>query len=247
MSKNRNEGQVALAHQLMALGCPLDLQFFKQAENDSSRSLRIQQVGGVTESRVFDIESLGTGCVLDVEIVNDLGRGFYIRRFELELPWRDDLFSWLPDPRECDEKPEWYRFSGEKLGYRRDIVLNHYGQRNRKFNNGDFLTGLVLGQSPQAIPECYEHGEELHATFSVIDQFDNRHSADVVLYADRSIRLRPRRHMKPRRSLLSQRDQLVKKRPLRHPVNQATRPKSGFRQAELESVSVKIPLVGSQK
>jgi hypothetical protein len=68
--------------------------------------------------------------------------------------------------------------------------------------NDALLAGPVWGQGPQRIPDCYKHGEELRAKFSVIDQFDNWHTADVVLYVDRSAQLRPRQPKKPRRSLI---------------------------------------------
>jgi hypothetical protein len=203
MVKNRDE--VQLAYRLKDHGCPLDLQFFQQAENGRSRSLRIRQVGGLAESRVFDLETSGAGCMLDLEIVNDLGRGIYLRGFELELPWQDDLFSWLPDPRERGKKPELYRFAGDHLEYERKIVINRLVPSFTKFRKGDLVAGLVLGQGPREIPDGYKHGEELHAKFSVIDQFDTPHSADVVLYIDRGARLlRPRRPKKARRSLFTQ-------------------------------------------
>ena len=201
MTKNQGTDLGALACRLMSLGCPLDLQFFQQADRCSSRTLLIRQFGGVIESRVFDLESPGTGYTLNLEIVNDLGREIYIRGFELEVPWRNDLFQWLPDPRERGEEHELYRFAGDRLEFAREIVINHNMNRISKLKNGDLLSGLVLGQGPVRIPDCHKHGEELPAKFSVIDQFDDKHSADVVLYVDRSARLGSKRSKKPRRRL----------------------------------------------
>jgi hypothetical protein len=200
MAKNQEADQVALARRLMGLGCPLDLQFFQQAES-SSRSLRIRQFGGVMESRVFDIESHGTGYMLNLEILNGLRRAIYIRGFELELPWQDDLFHWLPDPREGDEEYDVYCFVGERLEFPREIILNHNINRINRFTDCGLLSGLALAQGPEAIPDGHKHGEELHAKFSVIDELNGKHSADVVLYVDRSARLGPKRPKKPRRGL----------------------------------------------
>lgn len=209
MAKNQVADQVALARRLMGLGCPLDLQFFMQADKNSSRNLRIRQFGGVTESRVFDLESFGTGYTLNLEILNHLGRAIYIRGFELDLPWRDDLFHWLPDPRERDEEHELYRFAGERLEFPREIVINHNVNRINKFSDGSLLSGLVLGEGPDGIPDCYKHGEELHAKFSVIDELDGKHAADVVLYIDRGAKLRPKPPKKPGRTLFDGRKHLA--------------------------------------
>ena len=186
MLKNRNAHLLAHARRLMDLGCPLNLEFFQESQDGGSRALRIKQVGGVTESRVFDIEPRGMGCALDLEIVNDTGRPIYLRDFELKFPWSNPLFCLLSDSRRCDEEPEMYRFTGTNLEYPKSLVLNWLVKSSRRLTNGGLVAGLVLYQGPLGIPEEYKHGEQLDVNFSVLDQFDAVHSAEVTLYVDRS-------------------------------------------------------------
>jgi hypothetical protein len=202
MSKNRDADRLAHARRLMDLGCPLDLEYFQEASYSSFRTLRIKQVGAVIGSQVFEIESLGVGCMLDLEIVNDTGRPIYLRDFELELPWIDPLFCLLPDPRLRDEESQTYRFYGTKIEFPRSIVINRFVPGSTRFPKGGLVAGLVLSRGPEAIPNRYKHGEILDVKFSVVDQYDNRHSASVSVYVDKSAQFSPKLPKKPHRRLL---------------------------------------------
>jgi hypothetical protein len=201
MARNQNSDRLAHARRLMDLGCPLDLEYFQEARNSSCRTLRIKQVGAVIGSQVFEIEPLGVGCILDLEIVNDTGRPIYLRDFELELPWMDPLFCLLPDPRLRDEASQSYRFHGTKIEFPRSIVINRFVPGSTRFPKGGLVAGLVLSQGPETIPNCYKHGEILDMKFSVVDQYDNRHSATVSVYIDKSAQFSRKAPKKPHRGL----------------------------------------------
>jgi hypothetical protein len=197
MARNQNSDQLAHARRLSALGCPLDLDFFQAAQN----GLRIKQVGGVIESQIFEIESYGIGCMLNLEIVNCASRPIYLRDFEIELPWIDRPFCLLSDPRDRDETSQSYRFHGTKIEFPRNVVLNWLVPSSTRFAKGRLVAGLVLGQDPEPIPDRYKHGQSVQAMFSIVDQFRDRHSKSVILYIDRSAQFRPKRVKEPHRRL----------------------------------------------
>ena len=197
MERNQTSDQLAQARRLLALGCPLDLDFFQAAQN----GLRIKQVGGVIESQIFEIESYGIGCVVNLEIVNCASGPTYLRDFEIELPWMDRPLYLLSDPRDRDETSQSYRFHGTKIEFPRNIVLNWLAPSSTRFAKGRLVAGLVLGQDPEPIPDRYKHGQSVPATFSIVDQFRGRHSKSVILYMDRSAQFGPKLVKKPHRRL----------------------------------------------
>ena len=80
--------------ELAAFGCPVDLSV---VANDLG--LYLEQGGGLSDSIVFDLPYHRTGYILDVgEILNRRSTTIYLRDLELELPWEDPGFCWLPDP-----------------------------------------------------------------------------------------------------------------------------------------------------
>jgi hypothetical protein len=192
------------ARRLLDLGCPLDLRYFQQAGTRGSPILRIKQVGGVIESQIFESESFGVGCILNLEIVNDGGRPIYLRDFEIELPCMEPQFCLLPDPLDSNETSRGYRFAGTKIEFPRNIVINRFVPSSTRFAKGGLVAGLVLSQGPEPIPECYKHGQTLEAKFSVVDQFRDRHSESVILYVDRSAQFSRKLPKKPHRRLFEE-------------------------------------------
>ena len=76
--------------ELAAFGCPVDLSV---VANDLG--LNLEQGGGLSDSIIFDLP----GYILDVgEILNRRSTTIYLRDLELQLPWEDPRFCWLPDP-----------------------------------------------------------------------------------------------------------------------------------------------------
>lgn len=65
--------------------------------------------------------------------------------------------------------------------YPRDVVLNH---RKGIVKPGRPLEGILLGRSLSPIPRLYSHGFQLPLTFSIIDGFDNGHSAKLFAKVD---------------------------------------------------------------
>ena len=145
--------------------------------------LKITQEGGLVENRIFDLDcGGGMGCILDLRIAVDRG-AFSIRGWELDLPWKDPKFRWLPESPGGKFPDNVYRIPACKnLMYSRDQVINH----RRLLQRGKSLHGLLLGFSVESIPESYRHGAKIDATLVLIDEMLRSFSEPVHLCADRS-------------------------------------------------------------
>ncbi len=166
--------------------------------------LKISQDGDPLDSTAFDLDcGAGTGCILDLHVAVDLS-AFSIWRWELDLPWKDPKFQWVPEPPEGKFPDNVYQIPGcERLIYPWDQVINH----RHKLQRGHGLDGLLLGFSFESIPDYYRHGENIDARLVLINDMERSFSKPVQLYVDRSAKInRQRGEKKNRRRLL---DQLV--------------------------------------
>ena len=77
--------------ELAAFGSPVDLSVVQE-----DLSLNIQQVGGVSDSIIFDLPHHRAGYILDMEFLNLRSTTIYLRNIELQLPWADSWFSGCP-------------------------------------------------------------------------------------------------------------------------------------------------------
>ena len=87
------EGLRFALEELAAFGSPVDLSVVQE-----DLSLNIQQVGGVSDSIIFDLPNHRAGYILDIEFLNLRSTTIYLQDLELQLPWEDPWFQWLPDP-----------------------------------------------------------------------------------------------------------------------------------------------------
>jgi hypothetical protein len=74
--------------ELAAFGSPVDLSVVQE-----DPSLDIQQVGGVSDSIIFDLPHHRAGYILDIEFLNLRSRTIYLQDLELQLPWEDPWFQ----------------------------------------------------------------------------------------------------------------------------------------------------------
>lgn len=185
MKKETAEGRFALARRLRAVGVPL-----RDAEDTTQYELRIDQVGGVNESQVFDLDCGGTGYMLDLVITNNLPSPVTIFDFELEPPWNDPRFHWLDDPDEWEPPADSYFFPGwNRYGFPRKLVLNHRRRSKGELRPGAVREGLLLGWGYAPIPDCFTHGCSVDAKLSIVDRLEHRFSAEVSLWVCRSAKL----------------------------------------------------------
>lgn len=201
MRKIMHEEEIALLRRLRDAGCPIQSDEDKTSVRPAPGGLIVRQVGGVTESRAFDLDCRGTGYMLDIEIVSDVPGRVTMCEIMLILPWEDSLFSWLPDPAESAPAESLYRFPGKNpLEYPRQMVINHRTYERGRLRRGDLIRGLLLATSPEPIPDRFHHGASVSAELQIFDQWEQCFHSDVSLWVDRSVRLR--RQLSSRRRFL---------------------------------------------
>ncbi len=195
--------QPDLVRRLIAAGCPLDIKGgVLGSSHVSPHGLLIDQVGSVTESKVFDLDCPGTGYILALEIASNVPGLLVIRYITLEPPWQDPQFYWLPDPADSRTEKDPYVIPGTGgLEYPRELVINHRTSRRGRLKHGDILDGLLLGMGFESIPDCFRHGDMVEATLCIVDQLGRRYSSEVSLWVDRSAQLFRRPPKRPRRRL----------------------------------------------
>jgi hypothetical protein len=200
--------QPDLVRRLIAAGCPLDIkQGVLDKPDTPPRGLLIHQVGGVFETKAFDLNCSGTGYILDLEIASNVPGLVAIRYFTFELPWQDPRFCWLPDPADSRTEKHPYVFPGTNgLEYPREVVINHRTSGRGRLRRGEILDGLLLGMGFESIPDSFRHGGMVDTTLCIVDQFGRRFSSKISLWVDRSRKLHPRPPKRPRRRLFQRVD-----------------------------------------
>jgi len=191
---------VQLASQLNDAGIPVYEEALEKMRfacyRTDRRRVTICQCGGEQESRAFSISGRGTGYVVYVKIINDLGGMVSLCDVVLRLPWTDRYLDWLRDPGKIIGA---YRFPGvEYPDYPKTEVINHLVFGRRRLRYSDFIEGALLGFSPVKIPDCFPHGFLFDAELIVSDQLDIRHCGEVTLCVDRDAESAHKRH-DPRR------------------------------------------------
>lgn len=174
-----------LWRRLRTTGCPLrdDLQL-------DPMGLKIMQCN---ESLVLPLSRFTTAYILWVRAVNYRSK-LVISRWELRLPWPDPGFDWLGDP--LGETPwDQYFFPGDAPHYPRADVINHL--RGCPLERGRVLEGALLGVGWKPIPAEFRHGQLAQAELSAVDQFDQKFSAEISLWVDRSSESSRRSSRKP--------------------------------------------------
>ena len=129
-----------------------------------------------SHSAVFDYQG-GMGIILELQITSN--RPVRIRDFgDLELREKPCNVVWWEN-----EGSNFYKFR-RGPEYPRDIVLNHRVGKHGTVNPGEPLEGMLLGYSATPIPSQYSHGFRLPLTLSILDGFDNPHSAQFLVQVD---------------------------------------------------------------
>lgn len=134
------------------------------------------------QSYVFAFRG-GMGIIFDLRITSD--RAVYIQDFgDLELLGRPCNVDWWESEKDV------YKFY---LGpeFPRDVVLNH---RIRVLvKPGQPLDGFLLGRSATRIPSMYSHGFKLPLMLTIMDGFDNPHTAQLLVQVDENLCSKSRR------------------------------------------------------
>lgn len=146
--------------------------------------LRITQSGNSITNQVYATELDMTGYRAEVKIINDSTFPVVLRGFDLERPWNDEDFRFLPDPRDTRRPQDYYEMPTTTLRWPMDDVINHRTFKNGKMEPGDVIDGFILAVGTTPIPPFYKHGDEIEMKFSVYDQRGKPHSIRLTFWVD---------------------------------------------------------------
>jgi hypothetical protein len=177
MQKANSTYLAASLREMAAAGIPVDLSV-------AELEVEIEQVGGVHDTMVFDLQDGRAGYVIDTIITNQTSSLIRCRDVELRPSWVDSKFEWLPDPREIEGDPYNYHFPGKALELPRDQVLNHVLLDGGILKPGCPMRGWLLGiGSP--MPKNLRHGAWVKITLAIIACDHNAYPETITLWVDR--------------------------------------------------------------
>jgi hypothetical protein len=188
MQKTLSRSRLAVSLRALAgSGSPVDISVADT--EDEHADVEIEQVGGVHETMVFDLEDGRAGYILDLLITNQMPRPFHCRDIEPRMSWPDSEFEWLQDPKETERDPHNYRFPGRAaLELPRDLVLNHILLGGGILKPGCPKQGCLLGiGSP--MPANLRHGAWVEMTLTIVAYDHAEYPATITLWVDRTTKL----------------------------------------------------------
>lgn len=186
MSKIRDFA--ALAQQwrdLEAAGIPLEP--FENRVGIEARSpgrvLTIRTGSHHGRSEIRELWDGRFGYILSVFVRRDLPGKTRIRDSWVSPPWDDPTIEWLEDPKDVGQHPGWYTLPGDTEQFASVEVLNH--RINCVLSRGDFREGLLLGVGCVRPPDLYKNYDKVPVTFSLVDQWDWKHSEKLQMRMSR--------------------------------------------------------------
>jgi hypothetical protein len=180
MRKELLREREALARRLANCGVPLAIN-----GKDEDPSLLMRQLGAVMENCAFDLKYGEAGFIVNLSITITQNV-FAIADIFLELPWPDPWLSLIEDPLEGASLYGNYGFPGNRtLAFDRKTVINHHVNVQRLLHRGKTVEGLLLWRGSEPIPDAFVHGASFPATVIVVDQYDNRYTSELTMWADR--------------------------------------------------------------
>jgi hypothetical protein len=179
----RNRANLAaFLRELADHGSPVDLSVADLGDREVE--LEIRQVGGFHDSGIFELANGLTGFILDLAVTNQAHKTMYSIDVELSLGWKDDLFQWLPDPREEGDS-EIYRFPGRYAPeFPRDEVRNHLLLNDGALPSLRPVRGWLLATGGP-LPKNVHHGQWVEATLSLTASDHSEHTANMWLWTER--------------------------------------------------------------
>lgn len=164
---------------LVALGCPLPyLDSLPRDPAKFCKTLSLREVGGYTESRVFNHgPGRATDYLIALRIGTDLPRGIVVANWSFNPPWGEHLVCWDYDPE--DIVPERDRDCYAKLmdNARLLAVLND----RQLLTRGHAVEGLLCGRADKPIAEASVPGPSVSGELTVIVDTGQAFSLQVQL------------------------------------------------------------------
>ncbi len=186
----------ASLEELARFGCPVDLSVaLTGVENEK---VEIEQVGGIHESHIFELEDGRVACMANISVTNQRTRTIDVTDVELRASWDGSLFEWLTPlqvrsesraKRGCNYSV--YQFPG-KHGMQLDYseVVNHVLLERRRLPGKRQIRGWLLGIGG-LMPDMFRHGEWHDMLFTIIASGHAEYSTTISLWTER-VAVRPK-------------------------------------------------------
>jgi hypothetical protein len=197
----------ASLQELAELGSPVDLSV--AATEVENEKVEIEQVGGIYDSKIFELEDRRVACMVDITVTNQTTRTIHVVDVELSTTWGDIQWNWLTpreikfhdrSKRDCGYLA--YQFPGKcGLELESDQVINHSLLVDRRLPSKRPLEGWLLGIGGP-MPAKLRYGQWLDLRFAIIGADHAEYATTLHL---RTERLEARtKIVKPRTSLFAQ-------------------------------------------
>jgi hypothetical protein len=134
-------------------------------------------------SEIRELKDGRFGYILSVFVRRDLPGKTRISDSWVAPPWDDPTIEWLEDPKDEGQHPGWYTLPADTEQFARAEVVNHC--INCALSRGDFREGLLLGVGCVRPPDTYKNYERVPVTFSLVDQWDRKHSGKLQMQMSR--------------------------------------------------------------
>jgi hypothetical protein len=178
-----------LLEELAQSGSPVDLSV---ADADVQvEKVEIEQVGGIHDSRIFELQDGRWAFMVDLAVTNQTSRTIDVVEVGLHTAWDDDRFEWLTarevktqvrGKRRCYQLYKFPGSCGLDLPY--DDVINHYLIEHRRLPAKRRLNGWLLGIGGLMPPELL-HGKWVNPTLAIIGADHGKYSTTIHLWTDR--------------------------------------------------------------
>lgn len=209
--------------ELMRAGSPVDLS--GATKPDEMGQVEIDQVGGILESAVFELEDGSVGVRADIAVTNLTTRAIDVIDIELQTPWIGSPWDWLKPRRfsfQDRAKRKWsyqaYQFPGDcGLQLPCECVINHHLVGRRRLPGRCELEGFLLGIGGR-MPAELRHGQWLDLSLVLIGSDHREYPSTIRLWTER---LDPRPKMVTPRTSLFEQDALPPREVARPAVRRA--------------------------
>jgi hypothetical protein len=188
--------------ELANLGSPVDLAVV--SKEYASDQLEIEQFGNPEDNKIFELEDGRTGYMLSVDLTNQTSKPMYIEDVELQSPWDEKLFEWLP-PKTATFKNrkkakassyERYKFPGKNgLELPTEEVINHALTLGSRLFASRPVRGWLLATGGP-MPDDLIQGAQINSTLIVTTSDHVEHRKQIVLWTER-LQARPIRQKRP--------------------------------------------------
>lgn len=180
----------ASLEELAQSGSPVDLSVSEtEVENEK---VEIEQVGGIYESRLFELEDGRVAYMADIAVTNQTARTIDVIDVQLRATWDDSLFGWLT-PLQVKSQGRGkrgrsyavYQFPGEgglQLGC--SEVINPLLVERRKLPGQRRLEGWLLAIGG-LMPAGPRHGQWVDLSLTIIGSDHAEYSTTLCLCTER--------------------------------------------------------------